>query len=108
MGMDASVDTVTSGVATVQGSTESGVSAMTALAVAREGHTAAAAANEAMVTTAGAVVAAEENNARSFHTEAREIRSIARVATDTAAAAVVDTAAAATTRGASIRAPLST
>ena len=73
--MDASVDTATSGVATVQSSTESGVSAMTALAMAREGRTVAATANETMVTTAGAVVG---------------------------------TAAAATTRGASIQAPLST
>ena len=112
--MDASVDTATSGVATVQGNTESGVSAMTAVAMAREGRTMAATANKAMVKTAGAMVgtvaarAAKKNSARSFHPEARGIRSIAKVAIDTAAAAVVGTAAAAATRGASIQVPLST
>ena len=75
MKIGVSANATTSGGATVRSGIGIGVSAMTALAMAKEGRTVATTANEAMVTMAGAVVG---------------------------------TVAAATTRGASIQAPLDT
>ena len=130
IGVGASKVAATNGVATVQSSIGIGVSAMTALAMAKEGRTVATTANGAMVTMAGAVVgtaaangvmvtrgasgATAVNTATAGEGAVAIITSYAALDTNAAAgsadtvAVAVDTAAAAATRGASIQVPLDT